>query len=350
MSSLLFFHYTDDVVNSNSASIDVLIIQPNINPHSEKYNESSSQEDQIKHTISLVDRYIDNSTNLLIFPETFIHKSICVSDTGCRPALAGYFYSPYNRYLNIQAKFEKLLKSHSSNLNIIVGASLLEQSEQGPKSRLYGQKWYNIYNAALHYNENKLDIYRKSKLVPGAEQMPFQNFLSPLLGNQALQIGNSTMVGNFSIQDSVSTFSSDGYTVAPIICYESIYGDYVRQFVKKGAEAIVVITNDGWWKNTDGHKQHSMYAQLRAIETRRYVLRSANTGISSVINFKGVIEDKINWDVKDVIKRNVQLNNTHTFYVQHGDFLGRISAFLSVIVFLYCIVLCLSNKLIFSRK
>ena len=85
---------------------------------------------------------------------------------------------------------------------------MLEQSKQGAKSKLIGKKWYNTYNIALHYNAYKTDVYRKSKLVPGAEQMPFQNLLYPLLGNQVLQIGSSTMVGNFSTQDSVSIFSS----------------------------------------------------------------------------------------------------------------------------------------------
>jgi len=68
--------------------------------------------------------------------------------------------------------------------------------------------------------------------------------------------------------------------IAPIICYESVFGEFVTDYVKKGAQALFIITNDGWWKNTNGYKQHLYFASLRAIETRRQVVRAANTGVS----------------------------------------------------------------------
>ena len=77
--------------------------------------------------------------------------------------------------------------------------------------------------------------------------------------------------------------------VAPVICYESVYGDFVGEYVANGATLIGIITNDGWWSDSPGHSQHLQYATLRAIETRRDVARSANTGISAFINQKGEI-------------------------------------------------------------
>lgn len=77
--------------------------------------------------------------------------------------------------------------------------------------------------------------------------------------------------------------------VAPSICYESVYGDFMSEYIRKGAEVICIITNDGWWGNTPGHKQHLSYAKLRAIETRKQVIRCANTGISGFIDEFGNI-------------------------------------------------------------
>ena len=167
-------------------------------------------------------------------------------------------------------------------------------------------------------------------------------------------------LGNFSTQDSISLFRSKIYnfdtsineketkhSIAPIICYESIYGDYVRQFVKQGAGAIFIITNDGWWKKTSGYQQHNMYAKLRAIETRRYIARSANTGISSIINPLGHIQQSISWDKKDVIIASVGLGSYQTFYVKYGDLIGRLSAFLAVIILLYFFVM---NKIRVSTR
>lgn len=90
-----------------------------------------------------------------------------------------------------------------------------------------------------------------------------------------------------------------------------------------------------------------MYAQLRAVETRRYIARSANTGISSVINPLGEFEKVLDWNEKGVIQADLLLNSESTFYIEHGDFLGRISAFLSIILLLYFFVI---NKLQFSHK
>jgi apolipoprotein N-acyltransferase len=64
-----------------------------------------------------------------------------------------------------------------------------------------------------------------------------------------------------------------GFKIAPAICYESIYGEFMSKYIRNGANLICIITNDGWWKNTPGHKQHMNYARLRAIETRTWVAR-----------------------------------------------------------------------------
>ena len=117
----------------------------------------------------------------------------------------------------------------------------------------------------------------------------------------------------------------DGLKVAPVICWESVFGEYVTEYVKeKGANLIFIITNDGWWGETPGHRQHNSFARLRAIETRRSIARSANTGISSLINQRGDELQRIGWWERSAIRGSLNASDHLTFYVKHGDYLARL--------------------------
>ena len=94
------------------------------------------------------------------------------------------------------------------------------------------------------------------------------------------------------------------------------------------------MTNDGWWGNTDGHKQHLQYAKLRAIETRRWVARSANTGISAFIDPTGKIVQQLGWYKAGALQQNIYTNNELSFYAQHGDYIFKIAVACSVFLLL----------------
>ncbi|MFA4978721.1 MAG: nitrilase-related carbon-nitrogen hydrolase, partial [Sphingobacterium sp.] len=104
--------------------------------------------------------------------------------------------------------------------------------------------------------------------------------------------------------------------------------NYVSQYVKKGAQFIAIITNDGWWGNTSGKDQHLQYAKLRAIENRRWVARSANTGISGFINQRGDIVQQTKWWQPAALNQEINLNEEITFYTQAGD----IAAYLGLVL------------------
>src|SRR5690606_30844856 len=108
----------------------------------------------------------------------------------------------------------------------------------------------------------------------------------------------------------------------PVICYESIWGNYVAEYVREGAQFIAIVTNDGWWGDTAGKDQHLAYAKLRAIETRRWVARSANTGISAFINQRGDVVQRTAWWVPTALKQDINLNEEITLYVSTGDYLA----------------------------
>ncbi|MCK5169803.1 MAG: apolipoprotein N-acyltransferase, partial [Bacteroidales bacterium] len=128
------------------------------------------------------------------------------------------------------------------------------------------------------------------------------------------------------------------------------YGEFVTDYIKNGADFIFVITNDGWWGNTAGYKQHLNYSQLRAIETRRSIARSANTGISAFINQRGEILSRTQWWVRDAIKDTIKANTELTFYVKYGDYIGRLAGFLAIFIFLYAFVQSILNKSVLKKK
>jgi apolipoprotein N-acyltransferase len=114
--------------------------------------------------------------------------------------------------------------------------------------------------------------------------------------------------------------------------------------VKNGAELLFIMTNDGWWEDTPGHRQHFIYAKLRAIECRRSIARSANTGISCFINQRGdVIQQTAYWE-EDAIQNTINKNDRITFYVKYGDILGRIAYWTSALLLLILIVAMLKKR------
>jgi len=112
----------------------------------------------------------------------------------------------------------------------------------------------------------------------------------------------------------------------------------VNKTIRAGANLIVVITNDGWWGNTPGYRQHFLFSVLRAIETRRDVAQSATTGISGFVNQRGDILQKTAYWKPAVITRQLNLNSHITYYVKHGDMIARISSYISTLILLASVV------------
>ena len=197
--------------------------------------------------------------------------------------------------------------------------------------------FYDNFNTAMQVeNSANVQFYHKSKLVPGVEKLPFPEVFSFLIPVFA-QLGGST--GGYGWQDEPSVlYAYSGIGVAPVICYESIWGDWVAGSVKQGAQFIAVITNDGWWGNTSGKDQHLLYAKLRAIETRRYIVRSANTGISGFINQRGDVVQQSKWWTRTALKADINLNDEITFYVNYGDIVAKISIVLGLLAAAFILI------------
>jgi apolipoprotein N-acyltransferase len=199
--------------------------------------------------------------------------------------------------------------------------------------RSNGEDLYvEAYNCAvLMDSSGVLSEYYKALYVPGAEFFPFRRvlfFLKPIVD----QLGG-TLTG-YRVRSKYDVFRAGGHTLAPSICYESIFGEYMGRFLSKGSEGIAIITNDGWWDNTAGHKQHAAYARLRAIEARKSIVRSANMGTCAFINQRGDVLQATDYGEMGGIRGTIQLNDRLTFYARWGDFVGRLSLFMTVLLFL----------------
>jgi apolipoprotein N-acyltransferase len=303
-------------------TVNVVLLQPNIDSYTEKYTISNVQ--SAKSLIAQAVKHVDANTDFVIAPETTFANPILQKN-----------YTTTASY-----KILKEFTDSHPNINFIAGYTFYKQYNSFKQPTATANKfkntqntWYDMYNSAALINSRaEPQIYYKSKLVAGVELFPYKTVLQPLLGNAMLNLGGS--ISSLGTQKKRSVFVSNKAKVAPIICYESIYGSFVNGFVKNGANFLAVITNDGWWQNSQGHKQHLMLSKLRAIENRRSLVRAANTGVSAVINMKGDITKSLDYGVKGEIKATIPLNTQITVYNSHGDFIARISIFLSILLLL----------------
>ncbi len=317
----------------NQKTMEVVILQPNIDPYSEKYNTTDKRIGILLN--DLAETAVDYNTDLVIAPETVFADGTKLHQFEFSPA---YYYS------------KELVLDHPK-LNFLGGISMYSMFTDPAKVRAQTNQlrpgmWYDDYNAAFLMNNqtDSTQFYYKSKLVVGVENFPYQEILKPILGDIMIDLGG-TVAMKTTQPNRESLITNDSVKVAPIICYESVYGEYIADYIKKspngdagGAQFLAIITNDAWWGDTQGHKQHLSYARLRAIETRRYIAQSANTGISAFINAKGEIVSSLGYEKQGSLKENVVLHSEKTFYVKHGDYIARVSLFLAAFIFLFAVV------------
>ena len=200
--------------------------------------------------------------------------------------------------------------------------------------------WVESHNSALMIDGTpQTEIFHKSKLVVAVEMTPYPALfckIDDMLGG---------VMGRCVGQDQISLLHAGDIPVGSAVCYESVYGEYYTGYVRKGARAMAIITNDAWWGNTPGYKQHLSYASLRAIETRRAIARCANTGISAIISPSGKILQPTPWWEQAVISGQLPLRDEVTFYVSHGDITGRVCTFIFVLL-----LLALAVRFVTSRR
>jgi apolipoprotein N-acyltransferase len=311
----------------NGPEYEAVVLQPNIDPFTEKFAGTENfipYEEQVRQFVQQSQTKLSPETDFLLWPETAIDQAFD------------------ERYLNQQPIIQNITEFVNSypQLSLLTGITSYSVYDQGPPPATArfreGFGHYDVFNTAYFINGNTDSTYHKSKLVPGPELLPYPQ-VTRWLSETVFNLGGSA--GGFGRQaERTVFFNSQGAGIAPSICYESVYGDFMAEFIRNGANFIFIITNDGWWGNTAGHKQHFHYARLRAIETRRSIARCANTGISGFINQRGdVLQETRYWE-PDVIKGSIRANETITFYAAYGDYLGRTAGWIAPFLLLAAFV------------
>lgn len=312
--------------------LPVVIVQPNIDPYDKFADGAETQ--QLQKFIRLTRAKADSNTAYIVWPETALFP-----------------HGAWEHSLNDQPAVQsvrEMLKQYP-RAKLITGATTLKHynsKEEAPYSAraMEDGGYFDAFNTALQIDSsNTIQIYHKSKLVPGVELIPYSKYLR-FMESWALDMGGIS--GSYGRTPGVEMLeNTDEHIKAfPTICYESIYGEFVAQHVKLGANLLFIITNDGWWGRTEGHRQHLQYARLRAIETRRWIARSANTGVSCFITSMGQIRQAQPYWEEAVIKGNVTPGDRFTFYVRYGDLLSKGALIFCILLIVYSTVLRFTNR------
>jgi len=344
ISAISSHHFNKEM--DKSTPVNVVVVQPNTDVWNEEYQMSNNE--HIERILKLSTPLISDSTDLVVCPES------CIPHTLPMMAVAEHPMRDITSVHGGFSNFDSVIAKYP-DLRFILGLSTYEvyDHQASPSAQLIGNGFYaDQFNTAVCYGKNQYSgHHHKCRLVPGVEAMPYPQvfgFLSDLLinlGGSCTSLGKDTSYRVFS-----ATAGRQPINVSTDICYESIYGELNGQFVRNGSNLITVITNDSWWENTPGHRQHFEMSRLRAIETRRYVVRAANGGISGIIDPTGNVIQKSNYGERKAFADTVYAQNGITFYARHGDFLAKIALTCAIFALTFCIVLAFIDCIQKCRK
>ncbi|MEM7162028.1 MAG: apolipoprotein N-acyltransferase [Bacteroidota bacterium] len=311
---------------------EVILVQPNVDPYTEKFELDPI--DQLDSMFALAEPLIEEDTKFIFFPETALQEIGWIDMRTGEPVLIGLWESNFENsrsYYRLRDFVEQY-----PHVELIIGASIRKKygaKKETLTAREFKEKgfFYDTFNSAIHFTKNGFEFYHKGKLVPGTEKMPFAKYLA-FLESLAWDLGGTS--GSLGKQKDRELLG-ESLRIAPLICYESVFGDYVTDYTKLKADAFCIITNDAWWQDAPGYEQHLYYASLRAIENRREIARSANTGVSAFIDKKGRIHQATEFGVKTAISGKIQKEERMTVYATWGDYLTRPFLFVAPLLILW---------------
>lgn len=303
----------------------VSVIQPNVDCYDKFHGDTQRQERNIADLMAEVPA----GAQFILLPET------AVPGDYLEPGLSD-FYSAGEPGAFWQELTDSLRSRHPEAL-LITGAGTIRRYPAGAQTETarperFGDGYYDRFNTAVGLDSaGRMQLHHKGRLVIGVENTPTwvfdaMKFLVIDLGGTVGQIGKG-LHG--------TAFEHNGVKTGPAICYEGLYGDFYGGFVRRGAQFMAIISNDGWWGDTPGYKHLFSISRLRAVEHRRAIARSANTGKSGFISARGDVGQTLGWEQRGVITAEVPLNSELTFYTRYGDCLARISEYILLLSVLY---------------
>lgn len=316
-------------IDNDEKKIRVGIIQPNIDPWNKW--ELGGLDQILDNYFSLSQKCVDEGAKIILWPET---------------ALPVYLLS--GTYQDEVDSIYSFLKKN--NVSLLTGMpDFIVYDREAPRNAKYnaaGRYYYATYNSILLFqpDRNEVQRYGKMQLVPIGEHTPFVDQL-PFLGD-LLKWGVGISGWNIGQDTTVFKFVNDKDTikVGGLVCYESVFPTFPNYFVDRGAQFLTVLTNDSWYGKLSGPYQHKEFANLRAVENRRAVVRCANGGVSCLINKFGVTEIETEMFTRTHLVVDVPLNGEKTFYTKNPLIIPVLSSAFSLWIFGINILLWMKKK------
>ena len=315
---------------------EVVVVQPNLDPYVEKFEGGAKfvpYDEQLTRLLSLSEQKLTPRTRLIIWPETALEEAYWENTIESNPKIR---------------RIREWLTRHPG-VALLTGITTIgsyPNKEAASETARYRDDlgYYDIFNTGAYFAAPAAPIafYHKSRLVPGVEKVP------PILASIVSHIDLGGTVGSVGSQAERTVYlapaNAPDLRVAPVICYESIYGDFLAEYARNGATLLALFTNDAWWHDSPGYRQLLSYGQLRCIETRRDLARSANTGFTGFINQKGEITQREPAWIPTASRATVHLNDEVTFYARFGELIGRGAQILAVLLLGFAIATGFSRK------
>lgn len=295
----------------NSEPIEVVIVQPDSDSYMQ-FGGHGSIDELMRKLITLSDSARSENTDIIIWPENAVDTFL----TENSPVISAISDS-----------------MRAWNTSLITGsgfADFYNQTETMPQVTRQSStgRHYNMYNSALLITDDGLEsVYKKGRLVPIVERFPFVNFFNRI---DLFNLVDWPQISGYGKGYDATLFDAGSSQTSPLICYDSVFPEWVNEFVDDGAQFLTIVTNDGWWGDSHGHIQHFAFARLRAIEHRMWVARSANNGISGVISPDGKVQVQTEYQTEDAFRYTIYTNPEKTVYSRYGDWVGFLSVMLLV--------------------
>jgi len=270
------------------SEVKAAIVQPNL-PAYMKQSYDEFLDARFELIKSFLVQLENDSIDLIVFPETA---------------------SPV--YLMHENMFSTYLKEFSLkyNKNILMGSLRIKYDRK--------KRMFDYYNSAFFITPaDTMQFYDKMRPVPFVERIPFDNVLTKL---RKIDYGQ----GGFTPGSVSTVFSGDSLRFSAYICFESMFPTQVSGFTRAGARFLVNISEDVWFINSIAPYQHFAVGRMRAVENRRYVLRSSNPGISAIIDPYGRIVESIPLNKSGIIKGSIVQSDRLTFFVKSANIVPKL--------------------------
>ncbi|MBN2571644.1 MAG: apolipoprotein N-acyltransferase [Ignavibacteriales bacterium] len=330
-------NYTD-----STDKIKVGLIQPNFNPV--KRFEIGTAQDQLNIYFELSERAIAQGAEIVVWPETAVPIYLLSGGYDYEVQLIHQFIDSNNVFL-------------LTGMPDILYLDEREEIPIGAKTMSDGT-FYTTHNSILLFTPHSKEVqrYQKMLLVPFGEHVPLVEYI-PFLGDlikwnvgiSSWNVGKNIVnfkldIKNKSDVDKLNKIGKDNIKINAVVCIESIYPDFIAQFIQKGADFIAIVTNDSWYSNSSGPYQHKEFATLRAIENHRYVVRCALGGISCIINPLGEVLADTKMFTRDVLVGEVGLETELTFYTENPLLIPILVSIYSVWIIGMFFIIKIKNK------